>query len=287
MPLLSERLGYRPDQRLLLVNADDFGMCHAENVATIEGLLAGTYDSSTLMVPCPWFAEAVEMVKPHPHLDLGAHLTQTSEWSGYRWSPVAGTPLASLTADDGCFPQTVEQVYRRADLREIEIETRAQVERALACGLDLTHLDSHMGTMQLRADYHALYVRIAADYRLPIRMAERTWLANAGMQSVLDLIAELGVLTPDHFNYGGPPDPNATAAYWTKLFHSLQPGVTEIYVHAARPDPELQAMSERWQQRSADHEFFSAASTRALFEQLDIIRIGYRRIRELQRSEPR
>jgi predicted glycoside hydrolase/deacetylase ChbG (UPF0249 family) len=281
---LAQLLGYPDDARLLIINADDFGMCHAENVATIAGLESGAFCSSTIMVPCPWFEETVVFAQRQPGADLGVHITHTSEWPTFKWGPVAGRgTVPSLVDERGRFYRDLPSLYAHARLEEVEIETRAQIDGALAAGIDVTHLDSHMGTVQLDLNYHALYIRLAAEYRLPIRMANRSFMRDMGMGQVAELADRLGVLSPDHFWYGGPPAPQETAAYWTNVLRQLKPGVSELYVHAAVDAPETRALGDTWAQRAADFAFFTAPSTRAVFRDLGITLIGYRLIRELQR----
>ncbi|HVO27428.1 MAG TPA: polysaccharide deacetylase family protein [Candidatus Margulisiibacteriota bacterium] len=282
---VAQLLGYPDDAHLLIINADDFGMCHAENAATIAGLELGAFCSATVMVPCPWFPEAVLFAQRAPEADLGVHITHTSEWLSYKWGPVCGAgAVPSLVDAHGHFFRDAESLYAHARLDEIERETRAQIERALAAGIDVTHLDSHMGTVQLDANYHDLYVRLAAEYRLPIRMARRSWMRHMGMTQIVELADQLGVLSPDHFWFGGPPRPEDTAAYWTDLLHNLTPGVNELYVHAAFDEPEMRAIGDAWAQRVADYEFFTAPSTHALLRELEITLIGYRALRTLQRQ---
>jgi len=281
----AQLLGYPADARLLIINADDFGMCHAENVATIDGLEGGAFCSATIMVPCPWFADAAAYARRTPTADLGVHVTHTSEWDTCRWGPVCGRGTApSLVDSQGYFFRDVPSLYAQARLDEVERETRTQIDTALAAGIDVTHLDSHMGTVQLDARYHELYVRLAADYRLPIRMAPRAMLRTMGMDQVLALADRAGVLAPDYFWYGGPPNPEATSEYWTGRLRDLPAGVNEIYVHAAIDTPEARAMMPAaWAQRVADTAFFQAASTRALVRELGIALIGYRAVRDAQR----
>jgi len=282
---LAQLLGYSEDARLLIVNADDFGMCHAENVATVEGLESGAYCCATVMVPCPWFHDVVEFARRAPHADLGVHLTQTSEWTTYKWGPVLGSAaVPSLVDAGGFFYNDVPPVYANARLDEVERESRAQIDRALAAGIDVTHLDSHMGTLQLDVNYHDLYVRIAADYRLPIRMANRAWMHDIGMGRIGALADRLNVLSPDHLWVGGPGQPDDTARYWTALFDQLKPGVNELYVHAGADMPEGHAITQTWAQRVADHRFFNAPSTRTLLDERRVVRIGYRQVRDLQRQ---
>jgi predicted glycoside hydrolase/deacetylase ChbG (UPF0249 family) len=283
---MAERLGYSGDARLLIVNADDFGMCHAENAATRIGLEKGAFDSSTVMVPCPWFEDAAAFARHTPGADIGVHITHTSEWSIYKWGPVCGAAaVRSLVDEHGHFWQDVPQTYAHARFDDVERETRAQVELALAAGIDVTHLDSHMGTVQLDARYHELYVRLAAEYRLPIRMASRKGLRHMGMAHIVELADELGVLSPDLLWLNGPSDPASTANYWTDVLRNLRAGITEIYVHPAIDTPELRAITGDWAQRVADFEFYTASATHALIAELGIIRIGYRALRTRQRGE--
>jgi len=278
-------LGYPEDARLLILNADDFGMCHAENVATIAGLEQGPFSSATIMIPCPWFADAAAFARRRPDADLGVHITHTSEWETYKWGPVCGAgTVPSLVDGHGHFYRDVSSLYAHARLDEVERETRAQIERALAAGIDVTHLDSHMGTMQLDVNYHDLYVRLAAEFQLPIRMLSRSMMRDRGMSQILEQADRLGVLAPDHLWVGGPVHPGDTAAYWMERLRGLKPGVNEIYVHAGIDAPELRAISDGWVQRVADFDFFTSAPTRALIADLGITLIGYRPLRERQRQ---
>lgn len=281
---VAELLGYPADARLLIINADDFGMCHAENVATIAGLEQGAFCCSTVMVPCAWFEEAAAFARRMPTADIGVHITHTSEWETYKWGPVSGASAVPTLVDNrGNFYPNVPALYAHARLDEVELETRAQVDKALGSAIDVTHLDSHMGTVQLDVNYHDLYIRLAADYRLPIRMAGRAFMHDMGLGQIVDHADRLGILSPDHFWYGGPQDPEDTPAYWTNVLRHLRPGVSELYVHAAVDEPEMRAISDAWAQRVADYRFFTAPSTRILIRDLGITLIGYRALRDVQR----
>ena len=281
---LAKLLGRDEGAKLLLINADDFGMCHAENVATIDGLESGAFCSTTVMMPCPWVEEVIDFAQRAPRADIGVHITHTSEWDRYKWTALSGQDaVPSLLTPRGYFHADIDPFYEHALLDEVERETRAQIDAALAAGIDVSHLDSHMGTLQLRPLYHELYVRIAADYRLPVRMASKRMLAAMGMKHADELADELGVLHPDHFWYGGPPNPETTPAYWTDLMQNLMAGVTEIFIHPAIANAELQGMTDSAAQREADYRFFTAAATRRLLRDLDIELVGFREIRDLQR----
>ncbi len=196
----AEKLGYPSDARLLIINADDFGMCHDENEATIEGLRGGLFSSSTILTTCPWFEEAADFARANPAVDLGVHLTLNSEWPSYKWGPVLGAGVVPSLADSrGYLWPDVPQVYANARLDEVEKELRGQIDKALAAGIDATHIDSHMGPLHLRADYHEIYWRLARDYKLPIRMTPRRFMRRMGFDPILDGLDRDGILYPDNF----------------------------------------------------------------------------------------
>src|SRR5215475_5733186 len=231
---LAERLGHPRDARVLIINADDFGMCHDENLATIEGLTNGLFTSSTILVTCPWFEEAAEFARSNLGIDLGVHLTLNSEWKNYKWGPVLGqAAVPSLTDDRGYLWPHLPQVFEHDRLDEAERELRAQIDKAAAAGIDITHLDNHMGSLHLKAEFHELYVRLAHDYRLPIRRASRRSMYQLGMGSIVEEMDRLGILCPDNLIFDGPANPLETVSYWSDLLTTLKPGVTEILCHPA------------------------------------------------------
>jgi predicted glycoside hydrolase/deacetylase ChbG (UPF0249 family) len=284
-PTTAEKLGYPGDARLLIVNADDFGMCHDENQATIVGLTAGIFTSSTMLVTCPWFEEAAEFARNSPTSDLGVHLTLTSEWASYKWGPVLGrNAVPSLTDPRGYFWPDVAQVFAHDKLDEAETELRAQIEKALAAGIEVTHLDSHMGPLHLHPEYHRIYLRLARDYRLPIRLTPRDVMRAMGMGDILDELDRAGILYPDHFVAYGPPSPDQTESYWTDLIESLRPGITEIYCHPAFAREELRGCAHDAEQREADFRFFTSDTARRLVSRSGVRLLGYRELRDAMRS---
>jgi len=280
----AERLGYAADARVLIINADDFGMCHDQNEGVIRGLKEGVFTSSTILVTCPWFEEAAEFARNNPETDLGVHLTLTAEWDSYKWGPVLGRrAVPSLVDERGYLWQTVAQVYEHARLDQAEAELREQIEKALAAGIDATHLDSHMGTLQLRADYHAIYARLAAEYRLPIRLASRRRLGTEGMGAILDQLDAAGVVTPDHLVFYGPSKVDETESYWKNLLRTLKPGLTEILCHPAIARDELKSCARDAMQREADFRYFTSDKTRQLIKDEGVEMIGFRKLRDLMR----
>jgi predicted glycoside hydrolase/deacetylase ChbG (UPF0249 family) len=280
----AERLGYAADARVLILNADDFGMCHDQNEGVIRGLKEGVFTSSTILVTCPWFEEVAEFARNNPAADLGVHLTLTAEWDSYKWGPVSARhSVPSLVDARGYLWQTVAEVYEHARLDEAEAELRAQIEKALAAGIDATHLDSHMGTLQLRADYHEIYARLADEYRLPIRLASRRQMGGGGMGAILDQLDAAGVVTPDHLVFNGPPKLDETESYWTNLLRALKPGVTEILCHPAIARDELKSCARDAMQREADFRYFTSDKTRQLIKDEGVEMVGFRELRDLMR----
>ena len=281
----AERLGFARDARLLMINADDFGMCHDENQATIEGLRAGVFTSATILVPCPWFEEAAEFARNNPEIDLGVHLTLTSEWDRYKWGPVLGKHAVPTLADTrGYLWPGVPQVFEHDRLDEAEAELRAQIERALASGIDVTHLDCHMGPLHLRADYHELYAELAREYRLPLRVTPRKVMRKMGFGGILAQLDRDGTLYPDNFSVGGPRGVEDTENHWMSLIRNLQPGISEIYCHPAYARAELQSCARDASQREADFRFFTSDKARQLLKDEGVQLINYRTLRDAMRA---
>jgi predicted glycoside hydrolase/deacetylase ChbG (UPF0249 family) len=284
----ADKIGYPTDARLLIINADDFGMCHDENEATIEGLSSGLFSSSTILVTCPWFEEAADFARSHPGADLGVHLTLTSEWDRYKWGPVLGrAAVPSIVDERGYLWPDVASVFAHDRIEEAEAELRAQIDKARAAGIELSHLDSHMGPLHLHADYHQIYLRLARDYRLPIRLTRRSVMRRMGFDGILAELDRLGILYPDHFYVGGPESPAETERFWTELVRDLKPGISEIYCHPALARNELRSCARDAEQREADFRFFTSEKARHLLADEGIELIGYKRLRAAMRDGAR
>jgi chitin disaccharide deacetylase len=275
-PTLAERLGFGPEDRLLIINCDDLGSSHAANVGVYEALRDGIATSATLMVPCPWSREAAASYRGE---DVGVHLTLNAEYDLYRWGPITRAP--SLLDGDGGFPRTVQDVWDHADLDEVRRELRAQVERAILWGFDVSHLDSHMGTLQLRPEFFDVYLDLAVEFELPLRLSGPSTEKVIGFP-FRRLAAEEGVVFPDHFvHVRGPGSRRAIEHVVTEL----RPGVTEVYLHPAVDTPELRALAGDWAARVDDHDLVTHDSAlRAMLERAGVRRIGYRPLRDLQRA---
>jgi len=151
----------------MVIHADDVGMCHGANAAFVELSRNGTIGAGSVMVPCPWFTELAQEAAADTSLDVGVHLTLNSEHKGYRWGPVSQpSQAAGLTDEYGYLWPTVAQTRKHAHPEAVEAEWRAQIDRALAAGIDVTHLDAHMGSA-LGPEWCERYVRVGKDYGVP------------------------------------------------------------------------------------------------------------------------
>jgi chitin disaccharide deacetylase len=274
---LAERLGYQADDRLLIINCDDLGSSHAANSGVYDALRNGLATSATLMVPCPWAREAAARYRGE---DVGVHLTLNAEYELYRWGPITQSP--SLLGGDGGFPRTVEDVWEHADLDEVRRELRAQVERAILWGFDVTHLDSHMGTLQLRPEFFDIYLDLAVEFALPLRLSVGSTERIVGFP-FRKLAEEEGVVFPDHFVL--VRDGVGSRRSIERAIGDLRPGVTEVYIHPALDTPELRSFAPDWAGRVDDHQLVTTDSELAVtLQRAGVKRIGFRKLRALQRT---
>lgn len=274
MTELSERLGHGADARLVIINADGLGLSHAANAGTFEALRDGLATSASIMVPAPWAREAAYQYRGE---DIGVHLTLNAEYDRYRWGPITHAP--SLLDGDGGFPRTVDDLWDHADLDESRRELRAQVERAILWGFDVTHLDSHLGALQQRPEFFDIYLDLAVEFALPIRLSDASTERSIGFP-FRNLAASEGVVFPDHF----VPVPSiGSRQAIEEAVADLQPGVTELHVHPALDTPEQRAFDTAWSHRVDDHHLVCFDTYLPdLLARAGAVRIGYRALRSLQ-----
>jgi len=283
---LQVRLGYPRDAKLLILNADDLAVSHSENVASFTALEHKWITSATVMVPCPWFTEVVAYAKSHPDADLGLHLTLTSEWEGYRWGPVASKSLVrSLIGPDGYFYPDAPTLVKHAQPSEVEIELRAQIDLAKSMGLEPSHLDAHMHALYAAPELFRVFLKVAHDYQLPIRMARNDpfFQPDLALLSPDDLIPD-AICSPQ-----ADVPPAGWINYYVQLMRDLRPGVTEIFVHLAHDDAESQAITVNhsdwgaaWRQREFDA--ISSPEFRKALEENHVMLIGWSEIKKLLSS---
>ena len=273
MPTLAERLGYGPDDTLLIVTCDDLGFTSSANVAVYAGLRDGLATSAALMVPCPWARDAAARYRGE---DVGINLTLNAELETYRWRPITNAP--SLLDGDGGFPRTVEDAWDHADLDEVRRECRAQVERGIVWGFDVSHLSSHLGTMELRADFFDVYLELAIEFGLPLRLGDESTERVAGFP-FRRLAAEEGAVFPDHVVHCRP----GTGQRLERALLELAPGVTELCVHPAVDTDELRAATDEWAHHVEDHASLLDPSLVDLVTRTGTTLTSWRALRELQR----
>jgi predicted glycoside hydrolase/deacetylase ChbG (UPF0249 family) len=270
---LQERLGFTSDAKLLIVHADDVGVTHSVNAATIKALDTGLVNSASIMVPCPWFPEIADYAKSHPEIDFGLHLTLTSERVYYRWGPVASKDkVPSLVDKNGYFhhdwsPDTT------IDPKDAERELREQIDRAYAMGIRPTHLDSHQYRLIINGkELFEVFLRVAHSYRLPV-FVTRDWFAeHPYLESTLgrdDIVLDHTVTI----------DPAVPPEKWVEFYKTalknLQPGITEFVIHLAFDNDEMRAATREratwgaaWRQR--DFDFFTSQEFRQLLQEQNI-----------------
>lgn len=273
---LAERLGHAPDDRLVILSCDDLGSCHAANVGVFTALRDGAATCASLMVPAPWAQHAAHLADDGD--DIGVHLTLNAEHECYRWGPITHAP--SLQSGEGGFPRRLDDLWEHADHAEVLRELRAQIERALAWGVDVTHLAPHLTAITLRPEFFDVYLELAVEFRLPIRLPSTITAEQAGFP-FRALAAEDGVVFPDHFDHDWRAG-SADRVY--AAIEALQPGVTEIHVQPAVDTPEVRALGEVSQGWIDDLALVTSDDLRARLADRGAILIGYRELRDAMRA---
>jgi hypothetical protein len=263
----AEKLGYPKGSRVVILHADDIGMCYEANHAAKKYLQNNEIQSAAAMVPCPWFDEFAKWAVANPDEDIGLHLTLTSEWQTYRWGPISNPrDVPGLIDNDGYLWHTVSGVVTHASSEEIEVEIRAQIDRAIQVGMKPDHIDTHMGTLFARTDYAYVFFKAAMDYNIPANVIEFTPL-------VVDKFRKQGYpITDEMIKYSheytlpklddfysvpnGSTYENKKANFF-KLIQTLKPGISEIIFHSSIESEGLKKITNSWQQRVWEAEMFS------------------------------
>ncbi len=289
-PSIASQLGYPDNARLLIIHADDLGVAHSENKASIIGLENSPVNSASIMVPCPWFPEIAAYARNNKQADLGLHLTLNSEWKYYKWGPVSSRDaVASLLNKQGYFYATVDSTVQKAKPGEVELELRNQVKKAYEAGIDVTHLDAHMRAALSTPEFIAAYMRVGKEFGLPLLLPRSILEYNhPEINALLDkktvLMDGIHTVVPEDYRKG--PE-----KYYNNLLKNLPPGLHSLQIHLAYDDAEMQAITvdhPEWgaSWRQADFDYFTSDAFRQLLEAEDIILVTYREIRDkISRAE--
>ena len=280
--------------RYLIVHADDAGMSHSVNVATQAALESGIVTSASIMVPCPWFKEFAEYAKSHPQYDYGIHLTLNCEWDVYRWGPVASKDrVPGLVDPTGCLWGNVGQVAMNASAEEVKIELKAQIDRALAFGVPLSHLDTHMGAVLSRPDLVEVYVNLGLEYDLPILFfkqmtpdMEKGYPALAArFQKWVGQLTERKLPLLDNLLqfYSGNVPEQRKQKYYDELA-KIGPGVTQLIIHCGHDNEELRAITDSAARRDQDRVIFTENAMRDFLKSQKISLISWKQFRMLEQS---
>ena len=270
--------------RTLIIHEDDLGNSHGANMAFVELWDMGLATSGSVIVPCPWFPEIARIGRERPEMDLGVHLTLTAEFDAVRWRPLTGVKDNGLCDGDGYFWHRVADA-RKADPVAVEAELRAQIETAYAAGIDVTHLDSHMGTVW-QPEFLPIFAKLGREYRLPIGLTRdmaRMGADQAQLQAVFDEVIPLG--HPDLLTYVTTPfnQPTATEPHYRKMFSELTPGLHFGAFHFTKPG-DMEFFSPDIKLRTTEYDMFRDGTAKRLLDEAGITLAGLREVRDAMRS---
>jgi predicted glycoside hydrolase/deacetylase ChbG (UPF0249 family) len=293
-PLL-KKLGFSEKDRLVIIHTDDVGMCQATVQAFKDLWEFGTISSGAVMTPCPWFPAVAAMCRQNPLMDMGVHATLNSEWDAYRWAPISTRdPQSGLLDQDGYFHHRQEAVYENATASAVAAELNAQVTRALTAGIDVTHIDTHMGTI-LHPRFVQSYVHAATSRRIPnmlprasaqgfdtMGMDDASMAMYAPIFQQLETQGELPMLDglfslPLEHDYDH-------IGLVKKILARIPAGLSHLIIHPSVDTPELRAICPDWKGRVANYQAFMSAALKTFIQDSDIHLIGYRALREAMRT---
>jgi len=271
---LASRLGYSDDDRLVIISCDDLGSCHGATEGVYQSIRNGVATCASIMVPAPWARYAADQYKGE---DIGVHLTLNAEHPLYRWGPLTHAP--TLLSGEGGFPRSVDDLWEHADSTEVLRECRAQIERALAWGIDVSHLAPHLTSITLRPEFFDVYLELAVEFKLPIRLPSTISASAAGFP-FRQLAADEGIVFPDHFDHDWRTGSRERVL---SALGALEPGVTEIHVQPAIDTAEVRALGEVATGWIDDLALATSDEMRNAVTASGAVLIGYRALRDAMR----
>ena len=271
---LASRLGYSDDARLVIISCDDLGSCHGATEGVYQAIRNGVATCASIMVPAPWARYAADQYKGE---DIGVHLTLNAEHPLYRWGPLTHAP--SLLSGEGGFPRSVDDLWEHADSTEVLRECRAQIERALAWGIDVSHLAPHLTSITLRPEFFDVYLELAVEFKLPIRLPSTISASAAGFP-FRQLAADEGIVFPDHFDHDWRTGSRERVL---SALGALEPGVTEIHVQPSIDTAEVRALGDVATGWIDDLALATSDELRDAVTASGAVLIGYRELRDAMR----
>lgn len=284
---LAERLGYSPEDKLLIIHADDLGVSHSQNIGSFEAIKNGVVNSASIMMPCPWVSEVVDFYKENPTIDFGLHLTLSNEWEHLRWGSVASSDqVASILNNQGYMYPDCLEFSKHAVMEDVEQELRAQIELAYEMGLKPTHLDAHMGCLVFTsAEVFEVYLKLGREYKIPCMLGR--FFLKAAPQNFLDKITDQDIILERNFTAGPQDYDNGLDVYYEDLLkNKILPGVQILLIHPAYDNEELRAMAGSqiywgadWRQQDLD--FFTSDKCQQILKEENIKLVTWGEIQKL------
>jgi len=281
---MAERLGYPAGTRLLILHADDLGVAHSENAASITALEKSPLNSASIMVPCSWFPEIAAYARKNRTMDFGLHMTLTSEWKNYKWGPVTSKDsVRTLVNGNGYFYALVDSLQNYADPKQVEIELRNQVKKAYRSSIDVTHLDAHMGAAASTPEFTAAYMKVGKEFGLPVLLDGRVYaMEHDGVKNLLDgntvVVDRILSMEPHTYERGAHK-------FYSDLLKKLEPGLNFLLLHPAYDNAEMQAITidhpdygSQW--RQADYDFLMSEECAEIIKAQNIKMITWRELRD-------
>ncbi|MFY0654538.1 MAG: polysaccharide deacetylase family protein [Cyclobacteriaceae bacterium] len=278
----AERLGYPKGKKVIMLHADDIGMCEEANISARRYLLNSDIQSAAAMPPCPYFEDIIKWAAENPDIDMGLHLALTSEWKTHRWPSVLPVDeVPGLIDDEGMLWRKVEDVVRNSNADEVSREVRAQIEKSLSLGYRPDHIDTHMGTLYAHPEFAKEYLKIAMEYNIPANAIE---LSNPKVADIYrkqgypitdDLIKSMDSYTLPKLDFFTSA-PNAKSydekkQAFMELINALEPGITEIIFHPSEDTENLKTITNSWQNRVWEAKMFADPELKQFFQDEGII----------------
>lgn len=278
----AEKLGFPEGKKVLILHADDIGMCEEANSSAYSYLENKQIQSAAIMVPCPNAEEAILWAAKNPNMDVGLHLTLTSEWKTYRWGSVADpAKVSGLLDPEGKMWRSVEEVVLNAKPQEVELEIRAQIDKAISLGMKPSHIDTHMGTLYGSSEFVKVFFKVAEEYNIPANAIDLSNPAvaehfkKAGYpidENVIETVKNYKLPKLDFFS--SVPKGNTYEEKRENFFNHVKEipaGLTEIIFHPSVESENLKTITNSWQQRVWEAEMFADPVVKKFFKDEGII----------------